>query len=79
MDIKCPKCGEPWGMDTCHEVAKEDGTTFDEVYADFRAVGCRALGATHNGNSANPAIGELADLLGDDMDGFASMLEDFGL
>ena len=91
MDILCPKCAEPWDMDTLHEVAEEEGTTYEAVSARFRTEGCKALGTSHNVISADNDPEEadrrqlgamvadaMYDALGDDLDGAAAMLEDFG-
>lgn len=76
MDILCPKCGEPWDHDTLHEVAEDSDKPYDTVAADFRARGCEALGTKHSAGEAHPVISAVYDMLGDDMDGAASMLED---
>lgn len=79
-DVACPKCGEPWDIDTFHEVAAESPfDSFDRVRDSFRRAGCVALGSKCSTNVAHPAIGELLDLLGDDIDGASALLEDFGL
>lgn len=86
-DVYCTKCGEPWEIDTLHEAAKDQGHTFGEILAGFRAHGCSALsgvwmGAVHcnprRNTRAADASGLLFDLLGDDVDGVAAMLEDLG-
>lgn len=80
MDIKCKKCGEPWDIDTLHDVAEDDGRTFNDVRLDFQNRGCEALGGQCNSEThAHPAIGVLYDILGDDIDGAAAMFEDFNL
>jgi hypothetical protein len=52
MEIYCPKCGEPWDIDSLHDVEDPDyakvdefrGTqhflTFTEAYHLFRSKGC---------------------------------------
>jgi hypothetical protein len=87
MDLYCPKCGEPWENDTFHEVADEKGMTYQEVAAEFRINGCEAVGSSHNspsterdstfGLTRQEAAGALYDLLGDDMDGAAAMMDDY--
>lgn len=95
MDIRCPKCGEPWDNDTIHErVAELNAETVGDagqrlvhfsyrtVAADFRKRGCAALGTDcWNGavdTEAAEAAATLYELLGDDMDGAAAMLDDLG-
>lgn len=78
-DVHCPTCGEPWDTDELHEVADERGLTFRETFADFRTRGCEALLTSHNGNEADPRIAATYQLLGDDVDGASSMLEDLDL
>jgi hypothetical protein len=88
MDLYCPKCGEPWDNDEFHDVAAEIDSTYAKVAADFRSRGCEALGTRHGdyqvetdstyGLTAAQAAGALYELLGDDMDGAAAMLEDMG-
>lgn len=99
MITDCPKCGEPWDIDSFHDEAAQRhtgddntyGRTFARVIDDFQHRGCVALGATCNdvadtetddtfGLTRAEAAGALYDLLGDDIDGAASMLDDmFGL
>lgn len=94
MDIRCPKCGEPWDLDSLHdEVADRKACadagdpdpvdiTFDSVRKDFYRRGCAAL--TSFGGHCNPEVNGKAatlasaayDILGDDLDGAACMLED---
>lgn len=87
MDIYCPvkDCAEPWDLDSLHEEAEESGRTFREVQRDFQSKGCKALenafgSQKHNtGNAQRAAVSEaMFDLLGDDVDGVAAMMEDFG-
>lgn len=76
MDLLCPKCSEPWDNDTFHDVAEDTGSTYTKVAADFRRRGCEALGTTHGEMNPDPRVGALYDMLGDDMDGAAAMIED---
>ena len=81
MDLYCPRCADPVDNDYFHEVAEETGTTYREVAGAFRSKGCEALGDTCNQNHDTRAAMYVAaayDLLGDDMDGAAAMLADFG-
>lgn len=100
MDIYCRTCSEPWDNDSLHEevearlARKADnerlgatftlGTTYDEVAADFRKRGCKALvngfGPQRSCVPGDPAQTEaftvIYELMGDDMDGAASSIED---
>lgn len=82
MDLYCSKCGEPWELDTMHDVAEENDMTFNKAVEYFRKKGCAALGASC-GEPANVgramAFAALHDLMGDDVDGIAAMLEDFDI
>ena len=83
MDINCPRCAEPVEIDYLHDVADDDDTTFAEVLRAFQSEGCSALHsvcnprATDRDRARASAAAMLYDLLGDDIDGAASMLEDF--
>ena len=95
MDLICPRCGEPWDMDCLHDEAAErhtkDGGEYADVYAsvagDFRARGCLALttaygsqpGCVREQSHSTLAASATYELLGDDMDGAAAMLEDMGI
>ena len=84
MDIYCPKCAEPWDMDELHEaVAADYYPTFTEARKAFARYGCPAMDGrakacpdTVIGHDMGNLISEVYDLLGDDLDGAASMLED---
>lgn len=90
MDVYCPVkgCGEPIDPYEFHDYAKSIGSTYEKVAADFRKRGCVAVGLVHSegndfrdssfGLTANEAASALYDILGDDMDGAAAMLEDMG-
>ncbi len=80
MDIFCPKCAEPVELDYLHTVADDNDTTFDVELGRFQTLGCEAIGASHNPNRDTgraSAAAAMYDLLGDDIDGAAAMLEDF--
>lgn len=82
MDVKCKRCGEPWEIDYFHDVAAEQETTFDQVRKNFYAKGCEAIevGMRCDVEYENGSlIAAAQDLLGDDIDGLAATIEDFGL
>lgn len=87
-DVICPKCGEPWEIDTFHDAAEDQGHTFGEILSGFRRRGCVVLSGfgfglvkcNPNGDSRRAGVASaLFDILGDDVDGIASTLEDFGM
>jgi hypothetical protein len=88
MDLYCARCGEPVDNDEFHDRAEEVGSTYREVSRDFRSRGCAAIGARCSepstevdrsyGLTRQAAAGAMYDLLGDDMDGAAAMLDDLG-
>ena len=80
MDIRCRFCGEPFDAYSLHDA----GMTYARASALWRRYGCglfdhawdgRELGACKR-SGASPVIGMLTDLMGDDIDGLASELED---
>ena len=86
MDIYCHRCGEPWEIDTFHDIADERGETFAVVMSAFQREGCGATGwvaacerATGDGARMRGDLSAaLAEMLGDDVDGIAAMMEDLG-
>lgn len=93
MDIYCPKCGEPWELDTLHDEVSErlNGRSvtdeyyqgeFRKVMRDFQTKGCMALDGgtvcapTISGQPRADIAAVAYELLGDDIDGAASMLDD---
>lgn len=87
MDIPCPICGEPWDNDTIHEEVeyrKSNGdakATYSKVAQEFRSKGCVTFNGASQCKPSNSfrqqAIRMTYDLLGDDMDGAASLLDDY--
>lgn len=102
MDIYCPTCGEPWDIDSLHDVATERGydhfqakmdypdsnerqaayerNWFNPIMKEFRTEGCgKVFGTTSCTpvNSERTIVASAAfDIMGDDVDGIASMMED---
>lgn len=89
MDIRCPRCLEPCDVDTLHEFVSEmrelfpgDGYTFADTYRRFMSEGCSAAfpgwgwKCEPDTSGRGVVLSELAELLGDDVDGFASLCED---
>lgn len=76
MDIYCRRCSEPIDNDYLHDVALEWDCSYREVYDDFVVRGCPAVGFECSNDNFNPVMHAIYDLMGDDVDGVASMLED---
>lgn len=80
MDIRCPICGEPWEMDELHELIPDECEDYHKAVSLFKNKGCEAFGCSHNettkGKYAAKLSGMLFDVLGDDVDGIASELDD---
>ena len=80
MDIYCGKCGEPWDMDSLHEAVDEGhATSWDDARTTFERKGCGLWGVKCSSSPDTAramASAALMDVMGDDMDGVASMLED---
>ena len=78
MDIFCPVCGEPWDLDELHDVP---GIPFEAARRGFAAEGCGVFGTKHNSTIDSDRATKSAvlhELLGDDIDGIASLMEDLG-
>ena len=45
MDIFCSKCGEPWEMNTLHDIASESQKNFHWAAGEFVKYGCGAFEA----------------------------------
>ncbi len=78
MDIYCPVCGEPWDLYGLHDVP---GVPFEAARRRFAAEGCQVFGTKHNSpidsdRATKSAV--LHQLLGDDIDGIAALMEDLG-
>ena len=82
MDLICPVCGEPWDLDTLHEMGDwvNEKLTFSQALKRFANKGCEAFGCKHNetpDKDAAETSSMLFDILGDDVDGIASCIGDF--
>lgn len=75
MDIRCPVCGEPWDHDELHYV---EGMSYQTAWKTFRKRGCEVFGCEHSEVHSNAAMAArmLYDLMPDDPDGCAAMLDE---
>jgi len=76
MDVYCPRCGEPWELDYVnHEMTPEERRSF---WAGDGCPACAGKPAPEEKPLRAEATAALRDVLGDDTDGIAAELEDFG-
>ena len=77
MDIICITCGEPWDI---HHVLHDEPEGFDRTGCVIQGCPCchglRPNNMPQECHKRLEAIKELAAMLGDDVDGFAAVLED---
>jgi len=77
MDLICTCCGEPWDVD---HVLHEEPDKFERQGGLIRACPCchgtRPDGMTEERRSKLSAVAAAAQLLGDDVDGVAALLDD---
>ena len=77
MDIYCPRCAEPCDLDELHYV---DGYSFDEARRRFFALGCGLTfgyePCEHSDSPVADLSAAIAELSGDDIDGYAADMED---
>lgn len=83
IDARCRYCGEPMDVDEFHSM----GASFEQAYADFRKYGYGAVDHYWSDKPLEPCKGRdpsgkaetagvVMDLLGSDVDGAASLLDD---
>jgi hypothetical protein len=83
MDIYCPICGEPFDIDSLHDAVEEGiATNFSSALEKFKEKGCNLWGYLHcttgvEGKERAEISSALFDILGDDVDGIAAMMEDY--
>lgn len=84
MDIYCGRCGEPWDMDSLHEMWDENLDrllSYDEAIARFRSYGCGAWEGERTVCAIDPTstaalIAQAAMELSDYADDWASDCDD---
>ena len=86
MDVHCCNCGEPWDQyHLRHDLPPPEERAAEGWYfgsSNLVVVHCPCCpqnGSLPDAKVRTAIIRDLADLLGDDEDGLASTLEDFGL
>ena len=80
MDIICPKCTEPYDLSELHD--NDFGLSFSDANRKFHTDGCSAVFETRC-TPVESLRGDVSaamyDMLGDDIDGIAAMMEDFDM
>jgi len=80
MDLVCVNCGEPWDVDHVLHDAPQEFIRKGGVIKKCPA--CPKEGQPNLDEKTRvklDAVEELGEILGDDIDGLAASLEDFGL
>lgn len=79
MDLICSRCGEPWEI--YYVLHEEPGAFVRDGGLIIRCPSCPAdlEDISDEGRYRGQLAEVAADVLGDDVDGIASALEDFGL
>lgn len=78
MDLICVNCGEPWDLD---HVVHEEPRAFERrgcVVTKCPCCDARVPKLTPHEKRRLSVLAEIAADHGDDLDGFASFLDDFG-
>ena len=70
---------KPWKKHGKHDQDEYERRYYNVVRREFYAKGCDALGGHCAGTKAHPGIRALYEMLGDDIDGAASLMEDHDL
>lgn len=84
MDIYCPRCGEPWDIDSLHDLVEARAfPTFDAARKVFASKGCGVAFESWGqspcvaaNNDRTALIQAVFELGGGDIDGIASDLSD---
>ena len=82
MDIMCPKCGEPFDLDDLDWLAESKDATTEELRATFFRDGCESMLSNRRKTCKRDRLSsvrfDLAELMGSDIDGYASLMEELG-
>jgi 5-methylcytosine-specific restriction endonuclease McrA len=79
VDIICAKCGEPWDVYTVLHDEPENFERHDSLIIACPHCNGKQPEMTNERQDFLRQVAALAELCGSDIDGFAGMLEDFGL
>ena len=79
MDVLCAKCGEPWDLDTVLHEQPEDFERRGSLILACPCCNGKRPEMTPQRQAFLRQVSILAQMCGTDVDGFAAMLEDFGM
>jgi hypothetical protein len=79
MDIKCFACGEPWDIDEIYRAKRKGDPDFEFTKQGYAILACPSCINKPERQTEEYTLEktEVAYLLGDDLDGLASTMEDF--
>jgi hypothetical protein len=78
MDMHCIKCGEPWDVHHVLHDAEPDEFKFGENKGVIKECpACKGKAPDSKANERMMFTQALADIMGDDIDGMASAMDDF--
>ena len=80
MDVMCTRCGEPFDLDDLDWLAESKEATAEELKATFFRDGCESMLSNGRKTCKRDRLSsvrfDLSDLMGDDIDGYASLMEE---
>lgn len=80
MDVMCIKCGEPFDLGDLEWLAESKEATSEELRATFFRDGCESMLSNGRKTCKRDRLSstrfELHGLMGDDIDGYVSLMED---
>jgi hypothetical protein len=83
MDIYCPRCGEPWDRLSLNpsygDMTEQESRDFQDGKGCPCCINKPLSELSPEGIERGYYTGALMDVLGDDLDGLAATLEDFGI
>ena len=79
MDLYCQKCGEPWEhYYIMHDICEDDGAEAKDNFLSGKGCPCCSWGekAPEKKPFRSEIAAAMADIMGDDVDGIASSMDD---
>ena len=80
MDVMCTRCGEPFDLSDLDWLTEQQQTTTEELRATFFRDGCESMLSNGEKTCKRDRLSstrfDLAELMGDDIDGYVSLMEE---